>query len=244
MTEGSEPAPWCALEVPAWCAVATVFGGVALAWLRVLPALVAFRVFSLGALVALVLGLVSIGLWARGRRLGPGGVAAAGIGVVLVVLAVRAAGVPVINDLTTDPADPPLFRQAASLPANAGRDLGYPPGFAELQRACCPDLAPLRLPRPPLEVVALVTEAARAMPGWTVTASDPAAGVVEAVAETPLFGFQDDVVVRVRADGPGSRVDVRSKSRAGRSDLGANAVRIRALVEALRRRSEAAGGGS
>ncbi|TMA41924.1 MAG: DUF1499 domain-containing protein, partial [Deltaproteobacteria bacterium] len=63
---------------------------------------------------------------------------------------------------------------------------------------------------------------------------DGASGTIEAVATTRVFGFQDDIAIRVRADGSAaSRVDVRSKSRDGKGDLGANAARIRAYVMAL-----------
>ena len=65
-------------------------------------------------------------------------------------------------------------------------------------------------------------------------AAVPAEGRLEATARTRWFGFRDDVVVRVRPDGAGSRVDVRSVSRVGRSDLGTNARRIRGFMDALR----------
>ena len=71
------------------------------------------------------------------------------------------------------------------------------------------------------------------MPGWTITAVDPEKGLIEAVSVSRVFGFADDVVVRIRPEGTGSRVDVRSKSRDGQGDLGANAARIRAYVAAL-----------
>jgi uncharacterized protein (DUF1499 family) len=55
-------------------------------------------------------------------------------------------------------------------------------------------------------------------------------GRIEAVARTPIMGFRDDVVVRVRAAEDGARVDVRSASRYGQHDFGANASRIRSLT--------------
>jgi uncharacterized protein (DUF1499 family) len=76
--------------------------------------------------------------------------------------------------------------------------------------------------------------AARRM-GWTVVATVPAEGRLEATASTPWFGFVDDVVVRVTPAPQGTRVDVRSVSRVGRSDLGANAKRIRKYIGALTR---------
>ena len=70
--------------------------------------------------------------------------------------------------------------------------------------------------------------------GWDVVARAPAEGRLEAVATTEWFGFRDDIVVRVRADGSGSRVDIRSKSRDGQTDLGVNAKRIREFMMRLR----------
>jgi len=67
--------------------------------------------------------------------------------------------------------------------------------------------------------------------GWEIVASDASAGRIEATATTAWFGFKDDVVVRVRPEAAGSRIDVRSVSRVGRSDVGANAARIRAFLE-------------
>ncbi|HJR53568.1 MAG TPA: DUF1499 domain-containing protein, partial [Gemmatimonadota bacterium] len=56
-------------------------------------------------------------------------------------------------------------------------------------------------------------------------------GRIEATATTPWFGFKDDVVVRIRPEAGGSRVDVRSVSRVGRSDVGTNARRIEEYLE-------------
>ena len=58
-------------------------------------------------------------------------------------------------------------------------------------------------------------------------------GVIEAVARTPIMGFRDDVVIRVTPMGQGTRIDVRSASRVGSHDFGANASRIRSLLEDL-----------
>jgi uncharacterized protein (DUF1499 family) len=75
--------------------------------------------------------------------------------------------------------------------------------------------------------------AARAM-GWEVVAADRASGRIEATDTTRFFGFKDDVVIRVQAAPGGSRVDVRSVSRVGGSDVGTNATRIRAYLARLR----------
>ncbi len=69
---------------------------------------------------------------------------------------------------------------------------------------------------------------------WKPVAVVAEAGRIEATDTTWLFGFADDIVVRVAADGAaGSRIDVRSKSRIGSSDLGVNAARIRRFLRQL-----------
>ena len=87
----------------------------------------------------------------------------------------------------------------------------------------------------PAQAFALALATARAKPGWTITASDPQAGRIEASQASFWFGFVDDVVIRVEADGAGSRIDMRSLSRQGVGDLGVNARRVRAYLAALRR---------
>jgi len=142
--------------------------------------------------------------------------------------------VPAINDFTTDPDDPPVFTHAATIPANANRDMGYPADFAQVQRQCCTDLHPARLPVPRDLAFARAREAAARMPRWTITQADPANGTIEAVATSRLFGFQDDIVLRVREVSPQiTKVDMRSKSRDGKGDLGVNAARIRTFVATL-----------
>lgn len=185
-------------------------------------------------IAALVLAFAALAV-TRPRRLALGPVAAA---IVLAGVAVgvprafrRAAQrVPPIHDITTDTADPPAFVAVLPLRAKAPNGSAYGgDSVAAQQRAAYPDVVPLRVAAPPAVAFARAAAAARAM-GWDIVATDPAAGRVEATATTRWFGFKDDVVVRVRPDGPGSRVDVRSASRVGKSDVGANAARIRAYL--------------
>ena len=124
-------------------------------------------------------------------------------------------------------------RAHESIPANEGRDLAYPGAtFTEQQRAGYPDLASQRLAMPPAEAFAAARAAGEGL-GWSITFEDPATGHLEATDTTRFFRFVDDIVIRVRPDGNASIVDVRSKSRDGQGDLGANAARIRALQAAL-----------
>jgi uncharacterized protein (DUF1499 family) len=85
---------------------------------------------------------------------------------------------------------------------------------------------------PPREAFARALSAAEAM-GWEVVGRDAEAGRIEAVDTTRWFGFKDDIAVRITPAGGGSRIDVRSKSRVGRNDLGTNARRIRAYLQRL-----------
>jgi uncharacterized protein (DUF1499 family)/uncharacterized membrane protein YvlD (DUF360 family) len=141
---------------------------------------------------------------------------------------------PVINDISSDIADPPamvallqLRRGAPNPPAYPGATMGV------LQRDAYPDIVPIILPVAPAEAFKRIDQAAMAL-GWDVVARAPADGRLEAIDTSDWFGFRDDIVVRIRAEGTGSRIDIRSKSRAGESDLGVNARRIRAFIARLR----------
>jgi uncharacterized protein (DUF1499 family) len=143
--------------------------------------------------------------------------------------------VPPINDVTTDLSKPPAYVTAAQNTFWIGKDMSYPTRFAEAVRRGYPDLGPLVLPLAPARVFALALETARGRPGWEITGADATTGRIEATATTRWFGFQDDIVVRVAPRGPDSAlVDMRSKSRVGTSDVGANTARIRDYLAALR----------
>lgn len=194
-----------------------------------LPWQAGLGVFALGALLAGIGGLFSVVALLRRR----GGLvawiaAAAGVAAFAVLLTTIVAGraVPPINDITTDPANPPVF--IAITAATRGADaapLSYDPGFAAQQTAAYPEVRPLMVALPPAEVFPRMLAAAEAM-DWEIVSSDPASGRIEATATVPWWGFKDDIVVVMSPNGTGTRVDVRSKSRVGKSDLGVNAERI------------------
>jgi uncharacterized protein (DUF1499 family) len=145
----------------------------------------------------------------------------------------QARRVPPIHDISTDLEHPPEFVAVLPLRAGAPNPAAY--GGSEVaaaQRAGYPDLHSLMVHLAPGAAFARALASARAM-GWAVVAADSTAGRIEATATTPWFGFRDDVVVRVEPDPAGSRVDVRSVSRVGRSDVGTNARRIRAYLARL-----------
>jgi len=135
--------------------------------------------------------------------------------------------VPPIHDITTDTAEPPIFVAVLPLRANARNPVEYGgAAVAEQQRKAYPDIVPLHLDVAPPDAFAKALAAAKAM-GWEIVDANADAGRIEATATTRWFGFKDDVVVRLKADGAGTRLDVRSLSRVGGSDVGTNARRIR-----------------
>ncbi len=238
---GSMIARW-ALRLGLVAPLAAIGGTLAASRELVSPFL-GFRLFGLAlplAVVGLVLGWVALLRSRKGRN--PSGRRRALVGSVLSVLTLSAvvglalpsAPFPLINDITTDLADPPKFVKCADLVPNRGRDLSYPPDFAEQQKAGYPTLTGRVLPIEPVFAVERVVAALESLPGTTIVDVDPEGGRVEAISTTRVFRFVDDIVVRVRAEGNESRVDVRSKSRDGKGDLGANAARIEGFMLALR----------
>lgn len=192
-----------------------------------------FGGIALGGLLALLTGL--IGLYTTRASAGASGrglaLAGLGLGVAMLATVVIAgrpgAGLPRINDITTDVADPPQFQAAQDDPANQGVDFDYPAGFGEQVRAAYPDLAPVNLGVPPDEAIRLAKSAAEQL-GWEIVEVDEMGGRLEAREASGLFQFVDDVVIRARPRGTsGSSVDMRSRSRDGQGDLGVNAARIR-----------------
>ena len=178
---------------------------------------------------------------ARNRRAGLGAALAIVAGGTSAVVPWRwqqaAQAVPRIHDITTDTITPPRFveiaerRQALGVP----NDLAYLEDVAAQQREGYPDLAPAFIDVPPGEAWARALALARAR-GWEVVAADEEGRRIEATDTTFWFGFKDDVAIRVTAlPLGGSRVDVRSVSRVGRSDIGTNARRVRAFVADLAR---------
>jgi uncharacterized protein (DUF1499 family) len=143
---------------------------------------------------------------------------------------------PLIHDISTDTANPPEFVDVLPLRADAPNPPEYAgEDTAAQQLEAYPDIQPLQVRASPAELFEHALATARGM-GWEIVAAAPQEGRIEATATTFWFGFKDDVVIRIAADDGGSRLDIRSKSRVGRSDVGANAARIRDFRERLGKR--------
>jgi uncharacterized protein (DUF1499 family) len=196
-----------------------------------------------GALIAALLGLIALFVNRSGK--------AVFFAVASIVLAILVAGipwqmkqraqrVPMIHDITTDTNNPPPF--VAILPLR--RDASNPPGYggeavAAQQLKAYPDVRPLTLTVPPDAAFEKALRAAREA-GWDIVESRPDQGRIEATDTTLWFGFKDDIVVRVTASDSGSRIDVRSVSRVGKSDIGTNATRIRNYLSRIQRSTPSA----
>ncbi|MBN4054077.1 DUF1499 domain-containing protein [Nitrospira defluvii] len=142
--------------------------------------------------------------------------------------------VPPIHDITTDTDNPPGFVAILPLRRNAPNPAEYGgPEIAAQQRAAYPDVQPVTLNVPPDQAFERALTAARAR-GWEIVEANSTAGRIEATDTTLWFGFKDDVVIRITPGDGGSRIDVRSVSRVGRSDAGTNARRIQNFLHQLK----------
>ena len=209
--------------------------------LEIRPALVTFGAAMALAILALLLAFAAfVSIWKDGL-LGMGAsLSAIGIAVLLLAypafIAVKARNLPWIYDITTDPIDPPRYDTLAKARPRDANPIVYA-GLtaAELQLEAYPDIEPLDADidtRSAYNAALTIINRRR----WRVVeqrAPDQGRqeGRIEAVARTPIMGFRDDVIVRVRPFEGGARVDIRSSSRYGSFDFGANAARIRALIE-------------
>lgn len=200
------------------------------------PVLRALDVATWGAWAALagtLMALASLVIWARRRR---GGFVAALVALVLSLpVLTMAVGweyatrtTPPINDVSTDTEDPPVFWFTAT-------PTDYPAKNAEPQRAAYPEVRPLYLALSFDDAfaaaLALVEEC-----GWEVLSADAAESQIEAIATSRLYGFEDEVAVRVTETDAGVRIDMRSRSRLGQIDRGANARRIESFLSDLEER--------
>jgi uncharacterized protein (DUF1499 family) len=215
-------------------ALATVGGALVLAAAAILVAMAALVVIwreGFGGLGAAV-GAIFIGLALLAY---PG------------YLASIAYHLPALNDITTDPADPPRFEVAAQLRRPGSNPIAYPgPQAAAKQNAAYPDLETLvvsvtaQVAYKTIRAVIvkrkwLIVEERRPLPRRQE-------GYIEAVARTPIMGFRDDVAIRIRPVQDGTRIDVRSASRYGTLDFGANAARIVSLLDDIETEADALSG--
>jgi len=223
--------------------------------LDIVPALSTLAGALVLAGVAILLAFAAgIVIWRHGIGGGRQAVTALLIGAALIAyplyLGIKASRLPAIYDISTDPIDPPRFDAIARLRPRDANPVTYAGLYAaEQQHAAYPDIEPDETTATAQDAYAAAMKVI-AKRKWHVVDSRPPQGplprvidartsqsatvrdgIIEAVARTPILGFRDDVVVRIRPTVDGARIDVRSASRYGRHDLGTNAKRVRALVD-------------
>jgi uncharacterized protein (DUF1499 family) len=213
-------------------ALATFFGGLAIAALSIL--------FGLAGFAA---------IWQNGSR---------GMARILLALLINALilaypaylglqyrKLPPIHDITTDPIDPPRFDALARLRTGDGANSAVYAGLysAEQQRQFYPDIEPIELEIPVDRAYAIALQLVNKRKWLVIDERAPQPprrmGRIEAVARTPIMGFREDVSIRVVPDGDDSRVDIRSSSRYFESDFGSNAQRVTKLIDDITTAAEA-----
>ena len=213
-------------------ALATFFGALALAGLSILIGLAAFAA-----------------IWQNGSR---------GMGRILLALMLDAVilaypaylglqyrKLPKIHDITTDPIDPPRFEALARLRAGEGTNPAVYAGLysAEQQRIAYPEIETVELEVPPQRAYEITLALINKRKWRVVDERAPQArreGRIEAISQTLIMGFREDVSIRIKADGDDSRVDIRSASRYFDSDLGSNAARVSKLIEDINTAADSA----
>lgn len=200
-----------------------------------------FRGAAYGAIVGVVLSLT--GLAASVRIVIKRGFFLALLGVVISGSIVGTAlywrkvahNVPPIHDISTDTTDPPRFVEILRLLKPADNPPAYEgEKVAAMQHKAYPDIVPLVLRMPPGQAFEKALKTARSM-GWQIIDDNEGEGRIEAISTTFWFGFRDDIVIRIRQQDSGSRVDIRSESRVGVSDLGKNAERVREFLSYMKK---------
>ena len=199
----------------------------------------AFTGFKFGLVVGIVaLVLLAIQVIFKRKTVS---LASAAIAVIFSAIAIAlplgmmttAKNVPPIHDISTDLVNPPEFVAIAPLRANAPNPVEYAGAeAAEQQRMAYPDLQTLTYSPSKSELVEASQKAIENL-GWELVNTDADNGIIEATDTSTWFGFKDDVVIRVTDNNSERLVDIRSKSRVGKSDLGKNAARIHTFIDEL-----------
>lgn len=137
-----------------------------------------------------------------------------------------AKSVPGIHNISTDVVNPPKFDKVVALRGENTNPLEYNiEKLATIQTEAYPKVKTLITDLSVIDAHARAKTVVESM-GLELVNSDASNGIIEATETTTIWGFKDDVVVRITAQGDSTAIDLRSVSRIGMSDLGANAKRI------------------
>lgn len=207
-------------------------------------ALKVFHGATIVAVVSLTLAAAAlVNIWNEGT-LGAGKASFA-IFLSLALLAVPAVSLPSLMSLprlyevATDPSNPPAFDRVAIIRQGPANPAHYETAFGPLQTAAYPDIKPLFVARPVTDVYSAVRETVKALNWKVINEKSPEVaknGYIEAVDRTLIFGFTDDVAIRITGSAKAARIDIRSSSRFGQHDFGRNASRIRVFLAEVKER--------
>lgn len=212
-----------------------------------LPTPLALKILG-GAILLAVIGLTLataalVNIWNEGSL----GAGRAGFAMILSLLMLaiplwslpNLLRLPRLYEVTTDTSSPPAFDRIAKIRQGQANPVHYDAAFGPLQLAAYPDIKPLLVARPLTDVYTAVRETVKGL-GWKVIDEQSPGvaktGYIEAVDRTFIFGFTDDVAIRITGSAKAARVDIRSSSRFGEHDLGRNAHRIRRFITEVKER--------
>jgi uncharacterized protein (DUF1499 family) len=214
---------------------------VRLDFIEILPGLATFGGAIGIAVIAMLFAVAAfVVIWREGLKGLGYALLAFVIGIALITypayLGTKAYRLPPLSDITTDTTDPPRFEAIARLRPREANPVAYAgAAVAEVQRAIYPGIAPVQTASTPAELyeaaLGVVTKRKWRMVDARAPQTGRREGRIEAVARTTVMGFRDDVVIRVRPIAGGARLDIRSASRYGKHDFGANAQRVLGLIE-------------
>ena len=199
------------------------------------------KLIQAGALLGAVIFVVGTIYFFVNKKKNPNAARSAVIGAAIALVPVvplalqaqKASSLPFIHNISTDTVNAPTFHELLNhrLPTDNPHHYDAEK-LAPLQKEAYPNVKTLRSSLTLSQALSKSEEIAKSL-GWEIVNVDPAKGIVEATETTALWGFKDDVVVRITQDGQDTLIDLKSVSRFGGSDLGVNAARIETFLEAF-----------
>lgn len=209
-----------------------------------IPGFLAFRVMLFAMLVGLLLAILALIIFIISMVKGISPAANNSLIIVIIglippIIAIASIGIdairlPMIHDISTDTTNPPEFQEVRKLRSPGQNSLTYAgEDIASLQRQAYPEIQAIITPLSKQEALDEATQVVKDR-GWEFINVDYEQGIIEAYDTSRLFGFIDDIIIRVHPENRGSRVDIRSVSRVGKGDLGKNAERIKQFITSFR----------
>ena len=230
-------------------ALAIALVAIALSRMRAADPPAALSVFAaalaIAVLAAMLAGGAAVVIWRDGLRGAGQALFGFALAAALIVypafLAVEAFALPQIKDVSTDLASPPVF--LISTKARAAHVGTEPTPSSEetraAQRSAYPDIETVRVEMDSTEAYRVALSAASDL-GWRIVDAAPpnlagdGAAAIEATDRSLFFGLISDVAIRIRPGAVDTAIDIRSVSRVGKHDFGANARRVRRFLEAVK----------